>query len=162
MTLLALAEAVSIAQAIAVRNRERLDGPREVVGQGLANLAGAFFSSYPASGSFNRSGVNVAAGARTPLSAISASFFLIGLVAFVGPLADALPLAAVAGVLVMVAIGLVVPREIRATLAEGRAAGIAMMLTFVLTLTVSLEWAIIVGIAAHVVLARVWPPQPGV
>jgi SulP family sulfate permease len=162
MTLLALAEAVSIAQAIAVRNRERLDGPREVVGQGLANLAGAFFSSYPASGSFNRSGVNVAAGARTPLSAVSASLFLIALVAFVGPLADALPLAAVAGVLVMVAIGLVVPREIRATLAEGRAAGIAMMLTFVLTLTVSLEWAIIVGIAAHIVLVRVWPPQPEV
>jgi SulP family sulfate permease len=162
MTLLALAEAVSIAQAIAVRNRERLDGPREVVGQGLANLAGSFFSSYPASGSFNRSGVNVAAGARTPLSAVSASIFLIGLVAFVGPLADALPLAAVAGVLVMVAIGLIVPREIRATLAEGRAAGIAMTLTFVLTLTVSLEWAIIVGLAAHLALARFWPQREGV
>jgi len=162
MTLLALAEAVSIAKAIAVRTRERLDGPREVVGQGLANLAGSFFSSYPASGSFNRSGVNVASGARTPLSAVSASLFLIALVALVAPLADALPLAAVAGVLVMVAIGLIVPREIRESWAEGPASAASMMLTFVLTLTVSLEWAIIVGIVAHVVLARVWPPRPGV
>ncbi|MBK8072221.1 MAG: hypothetical protein IPK34_09480 [Ramlibacter sp.] len=44
---------------------------------GLANLTGSFFSSYPASGSFNRSGVNVAAGARTPLAAVSAAVLLI-------------------------------------------------------------------------------------
>lgn len=159
MTILALAEAVSIAQAIAVRTGQRLDGPREVVGQGLANLFGSFFSSYPASGSFNRSGVNVAAGARTPLSAISASLFLLVLVAFLAPLADALPLAAVAGVLVMVAIGLIVPREIRATAREGAPSAIAMTLTFVLTITASLEWAIIIGIATHLMLARFWPPK---
>ncbi len=159
MTLLALAEAVSIAKAIAVRTGQRLDGPREVVGQGLANLIGSLFSSYPASGSFNRSGVNVAAGARTPLSAISASLFLIVLVAFVAPLADALPLAAVAGILVMVAIGLIVPREIRATWSESRASGLSMALTFVLTLTVSLEWAIIAGITSHLLIARFLPSK---
>lgn len=157
MTLLALAEAVSIAKAIAVRTGARLDGPREVIGQGLANLAGSFFSSYPASGSFNRSGVNVAAGAKTPLSAVSASLFLILLVAFIAPVTDALPLAAVAGVLVMVAIGLIVPREIRATWADGPADAIAMTLTFVLTISVSLEWAILSGLASHLILARIWP-----
>jgi SulP family sulfate permease len=129
------------------------------VGQGLANLIGSLFSSYPASGSFNRSGVNVAAGARTPLSAISASLFLIVLVAFVAPLADALPLAAVAGILVMVAIGLIVPREIRATWSESRASGLSMALTFVLTLTVSLEWAIIAGITSHLLIARFLPSK---
>ena len=68
MTLLAVTEAMAIAKAFARRANEPFDGNQELVGQGLANLTGSFFSSYPASGSFNRSGVNVAAGepARDP------------------------------------------------------------------------------------------------
>lgn len=157
MTLLALAEAVSIGKAIAVRTGSRLDGPREVLGQGLANLAGSFFSSYPASGSFNRSGVNVAAGARTPLSAVAASLLLVLMVAFIAPVTDALPLAAVAGVLVVVAIGLIVPSEIRMTFAHGPADAVAMTLTFVLTISVALEWAILCGLASHILVSRLRP-----
>ncbi len=74
MTLLALTEATAIAKAVARRNGDRLDGNQEFIGQGLANLAGSFFSSCPASGSFNRSGVNVEAGARTPLAAVFAAW----------------------------------------------------------------------------------------
>ncbi len=77
MTLLALTEATAIAKAVARQYNDTLDGNREFIGQGLANLAGAFFSSMPASGSFNRSGVNVEAGARTPLAAASAALFLV-------------------------------------------------------------------------------------
>ena len=65
----------------------------------MANLGGSFFSSYPASGSFNRSGVNVAAGARTPLSAVAAAVFLLILLAFVAPISHYLPMASVAGIL---------------------------------------------------------------
>lgn len=160
MTLLALAEAVSIARAVAQRAGQSLDGPREVRGQALANLAGSMFSSYPASGSFNRSGVNVEAGAVTPLSAISASLLLVLIVALVSPLARWLPLAAVAGVLLMVAVALINPREIRATAKEGRASLVAMVITFALTLTVSLEWAILVGLASHALLARLQKSAP--
>ena len=159
MTLLGLAEAVSIARALAQRAGQSLDGPREVRAQALANLAGSVFSSYPASGSFNRSGVNVEAGAVTPLSAISAAVLLVLIVALVSPLARWLPHAAVAGVLLMVAIALVDRREILAVAAEGRASLISMTLTFVLTVTVSLEWAIIAGLMSHTVCARVWPPR---
>ena len=159
MTLLALAEAVSIARAVAQRAGQPLDGPREVRGQALANLAGSLFSSYPASGSFNRSGVNVEAGAVTPLSAISAALLLVLIVALVSPLARWLPLAAVAGVLLMVAVALINPREIRAVAQEGRASGLAMAITFVLTVTVSLEWAILAGLTSHALLAR-WAAEP--
>jgi len=159
MTLLALAEAVSIARAIAQRAGQPLDGPREVRGQALANLAGSMFSSYPASGSFNRSGVNVEAGAVTPLSAISAAILLVLIVTLVSPLARWLPLAAVAGVLLMVAVALINPSEIRAVADEGRASLIAMAITFVLTITVSLEWAILAGLASHALLARLLPTR---
>ena len=70
--MLALTEAVSIARAIAVRSEQRIDGNQEFIGQGLANIVGSFFSSYASSGSFNRSGLNYEAGAKTPLAAVFA------------------------------------------------------------------------------------------
>jgi len=157
MTLLALAEAVSIARAIAVRSGDRLEGNREVVGQGMANLVGSFFSSYPASGSFNRSGVNVAAGARTPLSAVAAAGFLLVLLAFVAPLSHYLPMAAVAGILLMVAVGLIDVREIRHIARHDRRDAIVMAATFLLVVTIPLEWAILGGLAVHLVLSKLMP-----
>lgn len=154
MTLLALAEAVSIARAIAQRAGQPLDGPREVRAQAFANLAGSAFSAYPASGSFNRSGVNIEAGAVTPLSAISAALLLMLVVTLVSPLARWLPLAAVAGVLLMVAVALIDLREIRAVAAEGAASAVSMAVTFALTVTVSLEWAILLGLLCHAVVVR--------
>lgn len=146
MTLLALAEAVSIAQALAKRRHETLDGNQEFLGQGLANVVGSFFSSYPASGSFNRSGVNVAAGAVTPFSAICASLFLLLILLFVAPLAGYLPLPAVAAILFLVAWNLIDRREIRHLLAD-RYERMTLLSTFVATLVVPLEWAILLGVA---------------
>lgn len=153
MTLLALAEAVSIAKAIAKKRGESLDGSQEFVGQGLANLAGAFFSSYPSSGSFNRSGVNLQSGARTPFAAIAAALFLILLLSLLAPLARYLPLAAVAAVLVVVAWGLIDRREI-VHLLRDRFERITLVATFVATLMLPLEWAVLLGVATSLVVAR--------
>ncbi len=153
MTLLALAEAVSIAQAMTKRRQEKLDGNQEFLGQGLANVVGSFFSSYPASGSFNRSGVNVAAGAVTPFSAIMASVFLVAILFFVAPLAQYLPLAAVAAILFLVAWNLIDRREIRYLLSD-RFERITLIATFVATLVMALEWAILFGVAVSLVVKR--------
>ncbi len=153
MTLLALAEAVSIAQAMAKRRQEKLDGNQEFLGQGLANVIGSFFSSYPASGSFNRSGVNVAAGAVTPFSAIMASVFLVTILFFVAPLAQYLPLAAVAAILFLVAWNLIDRREIRYLLAD-RFERITLIATFIATLVMALEWAILLGVAVSLLVKR--------
>jgi len=75
MTLFALTEAVAIARSLAVRAEQLIDGSREFIGQGLSNLLGSFFSAYVATGSFNRSGVNYDAGAKTPLAAVFAGAF---------------------------------------------------------------------------------------
>ena len=87
LTLFALTETVSIAQSLAMRARQAIDGNQEFIGQGLSNLAGSFFSGYVATGSFNRSGLNYAAGARTPLAAVFAGLLLIVVVVLVAPLA---------------------------------------------------------------------------
>ncbi len=107
ITLLALTEAVSISRSIGTKTEQRIDGNQEFVGQGLSNLLGSFFSGYASSGSFNRSGVNFEAGARTPLATVFASLFLILILLLVAPLAAYLPTAAMAGILFLVAWGLI-------------------------------------------------------
>ncbi len=154
MTLLALTEAVAIARALATKYGDKLDGNQEFIGQGLANIAGAFFSAYPASGSFNRSGVNVVSGARTPLAAMCAAIFLIAILFFVAPLARYLPFAVIAALLFLVAWGLIDRREIVRIWQEERNQRWPLLVTFVATVTLSLEWAIVLGIAVALLAQR--------
>ena len=103
MTLFALTEAISIARSLADKAEQDLDGNQEFIGQGLSNIVGSFFSGYVATGSFNRSGMNYEAGAKTPLAAIFAGLLLIPVVLFVAPLAAYLPNCAMAAILFLVA-----------------------------------------------------------
>jgi sulfate permease, SulP family len=102
VAVIGLTEAVAIARSVAAKSGQRLDADQEFIGQGLSNIAGSVFSAYPSSGSFNRSGINFAAGARTPLAAaLSAPILLaIALLAY-------LPVAAMAAILFIVAWGLI-------------------------------------------------------
>jgi SulP family sulfate permease len=160
VTMLALTEAVSIARSVAVKSEQRIDGNQEFIGQGLANLAGSFFSSYAASGSFNRTGVNYAAGARTPLAAVYASIFLVLILLVVSPLAAYLPTAAMAGVLFIVAWGLIDRHHIRSILRTSRAETVVLVVTFVGTL-LDLERGIFLGIITSllVYLSRTSRPE---
>ncbi|MBU3739366.1 MAG: SulP family inorganic anion transporter, partial [Rhodoferax sp.] len=147
VAVLALTEAVSIARAMALRSGQRLDGNQEFIGQGLSNLAGAFFSGYASSGSFNRSGLNYAAGAQTPLATVFASLALLLILLFLAPLARYLPTAAMAGILFVVAWGLIDRHHIRELARVSRQESLVMGVTFVATLSMPLEFAIYTGVA---------------
>lgn len=154
MTLLALTEATAIAKAVARAHKDTLDGNQEFIGQGLANLAGSFFSAYPASGSFNRSGVNVASGAKTPLSAVFAALFLVAVLALVAPLATYLPLAVIGGLLLVVAWGLIDRREMARIWREEPHERAPLLVTMIATVTLSLEWAILLGVTVALITHR--------
>ncbi len=154
MTLLGLTEAVAIAKSVARRYGDTLDGNREFIGQGLANLAGAFTSALPASGSFNRSGVNLEAGARTPLAAVFAAVLLVLILFFVAPWARWLPLAVIAGLLLVVAWGLIDGREIARLWREEPIERLPLAVTLLGTVTLSLEWAILLGITSALIARR--------
>ena len=160
MTLLALTEASAIARSAARRRGDRLDGNQEFVGQGLANLAASFTSCFPVSGSFNRSGVNIESGARTPLAAASAAVFLLLILVFVGPLSRHLPLAVIAGLLVAVAWGLVDRAEVARIWRSGAHGRIPLAVTFCTTVALSLEWAILLGITSAL-LVGAWQRRRG-
>jgi sulfate permease, SulP family len=154
LAILSLTEALAIAGALALKTEQRLDSNQEFIGQGLANIVGAFFSAMPTSGSFNRSGVNAEAGARTPLSAVFASVFLLVILVFVGPLAQWLPLAVVSGLLFVVAWGLFDTREMRRLWREEPMERAGLVVTLIATVALSLEWAILLGLTASLLAQR--------
>lgn len=145
VTMLALTEAVSISRAIAVKSEQRIDGNQEFIGQGLSNVVGAFFSSYASCGSFNRSGVNYAAGAQTPLATVFASVFLVFILLLVAPLASYLPTAAMAGILFLVAWGLIDFHHIFSIVRTSKAETVVLFVTLFGTL-IDLEKGIFFGI----------------
>lgn len=152
MTLLASTEAMAIARAIALKTKDNFNANQEFIGQGLANVCGSFFSAYPASGSFNRSGVNLASGAKTPLSAICAAVFLVILLVFVSSLAKYIPYVVIAALLLVVAWNLIDFKQIRHEIRMGPSEWIPMLVTGITTVTIPLEWAILGGILTSVIV----------
>ncbi len=146
IALLGLVEAVSISRTIARSTGQRLDVNQEFVGQGLANIAAGLFSGYTCSGSFTRSAVNHQAGAKTGLSGVFAGLFvLLGTLAAAPWLAD-LPRAGLAGVLMLVAWGMIDREGIRRVFHASRPESAVMVLTFLATLLIPLELAVLSGV----------------
>ncbi|MBF0424618.1 MAG: SulP family inorganic anion transporter [Magnetococcales bacterium] len=146
VALLALTEAVSIGRALGVRSGQNIDGNQEFLGQGLSNLAGSFFSGYVATGSFNRSGLNYSSGAKTPMAAILSGLMLPPILFLVGPWVVYMPNAAMAGILFLVAWGLIDLHHIDQILRSEPAEKVILITTFAGTLLLDLEIAILVGV----------------
>jgi SulP family sulfate permease len=146
MTLFALTEAISIARSLADKTDQSLDGNQEFIGQGLSNIIGPFFSGYVATGSFNRSGMNYDAGAKTPLAAIFAGGLLILAVLFIAPLTAYLPNSAMAAILFLVAWKLIDPHHIIKIAKTSVSESIILGSTFMATLFLELQFAILLGI----------------
>ena len=146
ITLLALTEAISISRSIALKSGQCIDASQESIGQGLSNIAGSFSSAYVATGSFNRSAVNYESGAQTPVSAILAGLLLILIVVLVAPITAYLPHAAMAGILMFVGWTLVDFYHIRQIIKTSKSDTSVLITTFLSTLFVGLEFAIVLGV----------------
>lgn len=148
VALVGLLEAKSIGRTFALRRKEPFDPSQKMVGQGLSNAVGGVFSCYVGSGSFTRSGVNVEAGARTPLSAVMASLFLAAILLAFGRHITAIPEPAMAGLVVYVAWRLIDRREIRHIVQTSRPETLILLLTLGAGLLIELDFAIYVGVIA--------------
>ncbi|MBR9982211.1 MAG: SulP family inorganic anion transporter [Desulfatitalea sp.] len=146
IAILGLVEAVSIAKAIAEQTHQRIDINREFIGQGLGNIGAALFSGYAGSGSFTRSAVNFNAGAKTPVSGIVSALGVAATIVLAAPLAAQLPIATLAGVLIVVAFDMIRPRDIVRTIRTTRSDAAVLVITFLATVFLSIEFAIYVGV----------------
>jgi sulfate permease, SulP family len=107
ISLLGFMEAISIAKAMAAKTGQRLDPNQELIGQGMANLLGSFTNSYPTSGSFSRSAVNLQSGAVTGLSSVFTSLAVVIVLLLFTPLLYHLPQSVLAAVIMMAVLGLI-------------------------------------------------------
>lgn len=145
-----LVQASAISRSFATQTGQRLDSNQEFVGQGLANIVVGIFSGFPAAGSFSRSAVNYNAGAKTGVASLMSSFFLLMalLVAIFlkVPMTAYLPRAALAGVLIVVAIGMIDMAEIKRIWLGTRGDALIMLATFLGTLFIEISLAVLLGI----------------
>ena len=131
----------------------RHDPDRELFGQGLANLVSPLFGGMPATGAIARTAVNVRAGARTRVAAIVHAIVLVAVVYLGGSLVSKIPLAALAGVLMVTAVRMVEPHNVRAVVLATRSDAVVLVVTAFVTLAFDLILAVEVGLAVAAVLA---------
>ncbi|MFJ2300613.1 SulP family inorganic anion transporter [Oerskovia paurometabola] len=124
----------------------RYDPDRELVGQGLASIASGVFGGMPATGAIARTAVNVRAGARTRLAAVVHSVVILGVIYLATGPVSAIPLAALAGVLMVTAVRMVSVATLRAVLTSTRADAVVLVVTAVVTIAVDLIEAVQIGL----------------
>lgn len=134
----------SVADALTVG--ERHDPDRELFGQGVANLVTPLFGGIPATAAIARTAVNVRAGARTRLAALSHSALLL-LALCAGPWVGLIPLAALAGVLIATAVRMVQVSSLAALARATRGDAIVLAVTAAATVLADLVTAVVVGLA---------------
>ncbi|MFH2036081.1 MAG: SulP family inorganic anion transporter [Candidatus Zixiibacteriota bacterium] len=164
ISLLGFMEAISIAKAMAARTGQKLDPNRELIGQGLANISGSFFSSYAVSGSFSRSAVNIQAGAFSGLSNVFSSCVVVATLLFFTPLLYHLPQAVLAAIIMMAVIGLInVSGFIHAWKAQ-KYDGAISIITFLTTLAFAphLDRGIMIGIGLSLLLYLLRGMKPNI
>jgi sulfate permease, SulP family len=154
ITLVGFMEAISIAKAMATKTKQRIDPSQELIGQGLANIAGSFTQSFPVSGSFSRTAVNMSAGAITGMSSVVAGAVVLLTLLFFTDLLYHLPQAALAAVILMAVVSLVNFSAIKHAWRAHRHDGIAAAVTFAATLSFAphLDTGILVGAGLAIVL----------
>jgi SulP family sulfate permease len=124
----------------------------ELVAQGIANMASALFGGISVTGTIARTATNVRAGASSPVAGMLHSVFLLVFLLVAAPLARFIPLAALAGVLVVVCWNMAEKREFLHLLRDWRTA-LVLIATFGLTLVVNLTAGIVAGCLLAAVFA---------
>ncbi len=143
---LGLVEASAVAQTLARNSGDRLDTNQEFFGQGLANVASGLLSGFPCAGSPVRSSLNQQSGARSQMAGVFTGVAVIAAVLLLAPYAAYVPRAAIAGVLLVIAWGMVDRGSIRRIVRTSRSETAIMCATFLTTIVLSLDFAILAGV----------------
>ncbi|QGH69192.1 SulP family inorganic anion transporter [Pseudactinotalea sp. HY158] len=137
---------LSVRVAASMGDTGRYDPDRELVGQGIASIGAGLFGGMPATGAIARTAVNLRAGARTRVASSAHAVVLLLIVLVAAAPVGAVPLAALAGVLMVTASRMVNRRAARSILFSTRADAAAYVVTAVVTISVDLIVAVIIGI----------------
>jgi len=154
IALVSFMEAMSSCKIIAIKTRTAWDENQELIGQGLAKIAASFNHTMPVSGSFSRSALNLAAGARTGLSSIFTAIAVLLTLLVLTPLLHQLPKPTLAAVIILAVISLLNFKVFREAWTASSRDGIAAATTFVATLLFApnIQYGILVGMILALVM----------
>jgi SulP family sulfate permease len=160
IALVSFMEAISVGRTFAQAHRYDIYPNRELIALGFANMAGGATGGYPIAGGFSRSAVNVRAGARTQLAAlVTCAVVVITLLAFTRAFFY-LPKAALSAIIVAAVAGLIDIPGAAEVYRVKRSDFYLLVLTFFATLSLGIQWGILVGIAASILLFLVRTTRP--
>lgn len=149
---LATIENTFMAKSLASRYGETVDVNQEMLSLGAANTATGLLSGMPASGSLTRSALNADSGATSPLSGIFSGLICLTIVVILGMFVEYIPIASLAVVVVMTAVTLIRPKDIRIAISATGSDAATFLLTFIAALLAPLNVAIFLGVALSIAL----------
>ncbi|WP_130806203.1 SulP family inorganic anion transporter [Senegalia massiliensis] len=145
-------ESIAVAKALAAKDRYNVDSNKELIGLGLANIVGSFFSSYPVTGGFSRSAVNYQSNAKTGLASIITALIIIVTLIFFTGLFYYLPNAVLASIIMVSVFGLIDIKEAKYLFKVKKADGWTLVITFISTLVLGIERGILVGVGVSLLI----------
>jgi SulP family sulfate permease len=148
LALISFTEAMSSCRVLSRRRNERWNENQELIGQGLAKVAGGFTGAFPVSGSFSRSALNLYVGAESAWSTLFATLCVLLSLLFLTDLIQHLPRAVLAAMIMMPVFSLLDLRAFRRIFAVSRLDGLIATVTFAVTLfsMPRLHWGVLAGV----------------
>ncbi len=155
ISIVGMTETYSISKIVAYNTKQRVDFGQEFIGQGLANIATAFFKGYPVCGSFSGTSVNWSSGARTGVSIIIFSILTLLAITVLTPLFTYLPKFMLAVIVIMAVMKLFKPQQLLHIYRINRYDGAVAFTTFAVSLLLKPDDGIAVGVVLALAL-YVW------
>jgi len=152
IAILGIVEALSIAKSIASKSGEKIDGNQEFIAQGLANMTAGLTSGIPGSGSFTRSAVNFASGAKTRFAVVFSAIFILLILIIAAPMAKFIPIASLAGILMVIAYSMIDKHAFKMAYRATYGDRVVLIVTMLSTLFLELEQAVYIGVILSIVL----------
>lgn len=152
LSIIGFVESVSVAQTLAAKKRQRIVPDQELIGLGAANVAAAFSGGYPVTGGFARSVVNFDAGAETPAAGAFTAIGILLAALFLTPLLASLPIATLAGTIIVAVLSLVDFKTPRVIWRYSKPDFAAMAATIAVTLLIGVEPGVIAGVGLSLAL----------
>ncbi len=145
--LISFIESLAIAKTIEAKHKSyRVIPNQELIALGITKIGGAFFQSYPTTGSFTRSAINNESGAKTGISSIIAAIIISLTLLFLTPLFFYLPNAILASIIVVAVLGLIDYKEAISLWQKDRKDFLTLIVTFIATLTLGIQTGVFIGI----------------
>jgi|GEM_PF-56176 len=160
ISLVGFMESIAVAKAFARRHRYEVNANQELVGLGMANLAGSLFQAYPVTGGFSRTAVNAQAGAKSAMASLVTAAFVALTLLFLTPLFYYLPQAVLAAIIMTAVVGLIDAREVVHLWKVKRSDLVLLVITFVATLTIGIDQGILTGVGASLLWFVVRATRP--